>query len=196
MEMRGVEHVRDLRSNVILAANHPHEIDPLVLVAALPFAARHVPLIFVAKERKQYRHTGWRRYIYGGFFFKLLGALPASVGVCDYEKALHYHIAALQKGYSVCIFPMGRRHLTGDIEQAKGGVSFLTAHSGLPILPVRIIGLERMSYADFFLRRRKAVIVFGPPLYFTDISEARESNPNWTECERAAVRLMRKIMSL
>jgi 1-acyl-sn-glycerol-3-phosphate acyltransferase len=196
MECRGVENVKNLKTNAIFASNHANELDPLIIVSCLPFFSRHLPLVFVSREKDFYEKLGWRGKIYGGLFFKLMAALQVYTGINGYEKALKHHTQALKYGRNVCIFPMGKKHLDEDIHQTKGGVSYLAAASGLPIVPVRITGIEYMKDGDFLRRRRKLQLTFGEPVYFSELSGIDSSNPDKDLCEKAAVSLMKKIVAL
>lgn len=196
MEFSGVENVKTLKTNAIFASNHTDEFDPLIIVSCLPFFSRHLPLVFVSREKDFYAKLGWRGRIYGGLFFKLMAALPAYTGLNDYGKALKHHVEALKHGRNVCIFPMGKKHLDKDIHQVKGGVSYLAATSGLPIVPVRITGIEYMKGGEFWKRKRKLQVTFGEPVYFNELSGEDNQNPDEDKCEKAAVSLMEKIAAL
>ena len=134
--------------------------------------------------------------MYGGLFFKFMAAFQVYTGLNNYGKALKYHTEALTCGRSVCIFPMGKKHIDEDIHQAKGGVSYLAATSRLPIIPVRITGIEYMKSDDFWKRRRKLQVTFGEPIYFSELSGVDSTNPDRDLCERTAVSLMKKIVAL
>lgn len=196
MECRGVENVENLKTNAIFASNHANELDPLIIVSCLPFFSRHLPLVFVSREKDFYEKLGWRGKIYGGLFFKLMAALQVYTGIDSYEKALKHHTQALKHGRNVCIFPMGKKHLDEDIHQAKGGVSYLAATSGLPIVPVRITGIEYMKDGDFLRRRRKLQVTFGKPVHFKELSGADNTNPDKDLCGETACSLMKKIVAL
>jgi len=75
-------------------------------------------------------------------------------------------------------------------------VAYLAATSGLPIVPVRITGIEYMSGYDFWWRQRKLVVTFGELVYFRDLSEEVSTDPDKNSCEQAAVSLMQKIVVL
>jgi len=196
LSIRGLEHVHALSGPAVFASNHVSEIDPLLLVAALPPTSPRLPLIFVSREKGFYS-VNWRRVIYGGRFFRMMGAYPAQVGIQNYEKALATHLSMLRGGTSVSIFPMGGiRPRNGVPLKARGGVAYLAHATGCPVVPVRIEGAEEMRCRDFFTRRRHMRVTFGPPLYAQDFVE----NPHVTETENgfedAAVLLMQKVVSL
>lgn len=199
LKIRGLEHILAAQSNFILAANHTSELDAVLLVGSLPIYSSVLPLFFVSREKTYYQSFGWKRYIYGGKLFALLGALPAHVGLRNYKQALRDHIALLRAGGTVLIFPTGKIAIPGVVFPAKGGVSFLSLETGLPVIPVLIEGLDRLGIADILMRRRPITVTFGPPLQPSDLfrnSGAASIDPNSNEYTRAASLVMQRIAAL
>lgn len=199
LEIRGRENIKNLKGNTILASNHISELDPLLLVACLPFFSRHLPLFFISREKDFYATRGWRRLVYGGTFFRMMGAYQARVGLKNYKESLRHHLEVVRKGSNVCIFPTGRIYLPGETAKAKGGVSFLARETALPIMPIRIQGIERATFRDFVMRKRKLTVVFGTPLDSRGIFCNHEQvtlNNERNEYADAAETLMRKIAQL
>ena len=196
LEIRGIENIREMNTQAIFACNHSHELDPLIVVACLPWRSKYLPLIFVSREKSFYAGLGWRKRIYGGLFFKLMGALQAYTGLHNYNKALVHHLEALNAGRSVCIFPMGKRHIDTNLHNAKGGVAFLGEKTSIPIIPVRITGIENMRLNDLFLRKRHLRVTFGKPVYFTELKADESNGFERSEYEAAATLLMQKIVKL
>ncbi len=102
----GIENITE-DTAVIFAPNHTSKLDPFTLCAALPLGSRHLPLYFVSREKRFYNYTIVEKIIYGGWFFKLLGAYPAYSGNKDYEYSLQEHSRLLAEGKSVCIYTEG-----------------------------------------------------------------------------------------
>jgi 1-acyl-sn-glycerol-3-phosphate acyltransferase len=171
-KIRGVQNVKQMSGNVIFASNHVTELDPLLIVASLPFFSDKLPIIYVVMETKAYRENwkSWRRFLYGGFFFRMIGGYEAYRGLNNYKKALRNHLEAIDENKTVCIFPVGRRHGVDEIGEARGGASFLAKETGLPIIPIHIQGISRITTAkDYLLRKPKLKITFGKPLYAEDL---------------------------
>lgn len=176
-EVRGLENLQDIiklrsylnnKKGLIFAANHSSELDAIVVPAALPFFSGLLPIFYVSRLRDFYKTSGWRQFFYGGFFFKLWGAHAAVSGSQNYEQSLAPHIRILERGGSVLIFPEGRKTRNGNIQtEAHGGVAYLASRTACPVIPVRIFGDFNMPFGDFFLRRRRIVVIFGSPLVFT-----------------------------
>lgn len=151
------------RGPFIFAMNHTHELDATVFPLVLPFWSRHFPLFFVAASQERYKTFGWRSFFYGGKFFNALGAYSVFSGHQNYAYALQTHEEILKKGYSVCIFPEGRRTLDGNLQPARGGLGYLTYATGAKVVPVAIQGFYKLSLRDFFSDRAKVTLTVGEP---------------------------------
>lgn len=151
-------------SALIFAPNHSSEWDGPLVRVGLPFFWRTSPMYYVSQKKDFYDASGWRKYLYGGILFNLLGAYPVYSGHHDYAYSLQNFIALMQKGRCVCIFPEGIRTTTGAIGPAHGGVAFLSHTTQTPVVPVSMKGLVRLSMKDLFLRREPVVIRYGTPM--------------------------------
>lgn len=194
-EVKGVHHLEKIEGNIILASNHNSELDPLMLVAALPYFSHILPLAFVSRSKDFYKQSP-RGFLYGGKFFELMGAYPAYSGLNDYDKSLQHHLAALHNGKSVCIFPVGKKHKLDDCKNARGGVSYLALKTGVPIIPAKIDGLGGYKIKDYLFRKTKITISFGEAVYTTDIfpKSINSSLPiSHRACEKAAVKIMERV---
>jgi len=172
-KIRGLENLENLEGGFILASNHINEFDPVILLSAFPYRSYFWPVFFVAMTKENYKHKGLRgRLIYGGFLFRLLGALPAYLGVKDYAVSLRHHLEALNNGGIDYIFPEGKVNLGDKKRGAKGGIGFLAAETDRPVLPVYISGTEYNGFwSDLFLFKRKMRIVVGEPIFYNDSYE-------------------------
>ena len=101
-KVNGIEHVKAVKGNAIVASNHVTELDPLMIVASLPFFSNLLPLIYVVKDKGFYSSNwkGLRKTFYGGAFFRIIGGYEAYSGLNNYEKALANHLQAIEKGLS------------------------------------------------------------------------------------------------
>lgn len=167
--VRGLENIENLPSPLIFAPNHASETDPTLVRYALPLLSRFAPLFYPVRETPHYKSSafGWRRFIYGGGFFRAMGALPIRSGLKDYSQSLALYVHLLKRGCSVCIFPEGRMTKTGVIGEAHGGVSYLANETHLPVIPVSIKGTYRLGFKDLLTFRRTIIISFGKPLQIT-----------------------------
>jgi 1-acyl-sn-glycerol-3-phosphate acyltransferase len=70
---------------------------------------------------------------------RLWGGIPVHRG--EYDRALFDKVlAALNAGYPLLIAPEGGRSHTPGLQPAKPGVAYLVEQSGLPVVPVGIVG--------------------------------------------------------
>ncbi len=164
IEIKGQGNLEDKPGPFIFAMNHTHELDATTFPLMLPFFSRHFPLIFVAASQERYKTFGWRGFLYGGKFFNALGAFSVFSGQQNYAYALQTHERLLKQGYSVCIFPEGKRTLDGNLGPARGGLGYLAYASGVEVVPVAINTFYNITLKDFFLRKRKVVLQVGAPM--------------------------------
>lgn len=164
IEIKGVGELEGYPGPFIFAMNHTHELDATTFPLMLPFMSRHFPLVFVAASQERYKTFGWRGFLYGGKFFNALGAFSVFSGQQNYAYALQTHERFLKQGYSVCIFPEGKRTEDGELGPARGGLGYLAYVSKAAVVPVAINTFYKMTLKDFFLRKRKVVLVVGTPL--------------------------------
>lgn len=160
---------------LLFAPNHISEWDAVMVRCALPFGAFTFPLYYVAmtKDHYQIEKFGWRKYLYGGTFFKMLGAYPAYLGMRDYQASLVNHTELLEYGKSVCIFPEGKISVnTLKPSEAKGGVGFLAEYTDTDIIPVSLSGFERIPWGKVFtFQRPKVSVIYKDIVRIKDVLE-------------------------
>lgn len=173
LQIKGAHNLKNLKGNMIIASNHQSELDPLLIVACLPFFTRHFPIIYVTREKSFFSGENWKKWkqiLYGGAFFRMIGAYPTYVGLKDYKLALPHHLETLKIGNNVGIFPTGKKIKNKEeIVKVKGGVSFLAQQSNAPIVPVLIQGLENLNFKNFISRKMQVTVTLGKPLYLKNI---------------------------
>lgn len=203
LQVKGTHNLKNLKGNMIIASNHQSELDPLLIVACLPFFTRHFPIIYVTREKSFFMGKNWGKWkqiLYGGTFFRMIGAYPTYVGLKNYKLALKHHLETLKIGNSVGIFPTGKRVKNKEeIVKAKGGVSFLAQQSRAPIVPVLIQGLENLNLKNVFSRKMKLTVTFGNTLYLKDIIQNPDQmiiNDTRNDYEIAAAQVWKYIEQL
>ena len=167
------ENVLSLRRPVIFVANHCSEMDVFFVSSALLFRWRHLPIFFVTGGGKEfYSHFGWRSLIYGGLLFNALGAYPTFKGRRNYELSLLNHFQILEDGYSIYVFPEGRRNKEVDPDAVHGGSAYLARRFNIPIIPVTITDTYRTKPLEFFTFKRRIKVDFGRPVYPQEVLPA------------------------
>lgn len=115
----------------IVVADHPSDVDPILLGVALPR-----PLHFLADEVQFER-------AFVGRVIPRLGAVAIHKGSPD-RAALERALALLRRGEVVVLFGEGDLFRQAQVAPFGRGVAFLAARSGAPVVPVAIVGAERL----------------------------------------------------
>jgi 1-acyl-sn-glycerol-3-phosphate acyltransferase len=128
----GREHAK-VDGPLLVAANHRSFLDPFVIGTMLPW---NRPLHYVAKV--ELFEKPWQAWV-----LSRLGAFPIRRGQADTD-AMSTARGILDRGGAVCIFPEGTRIRTGSLGQPKRGAGRLALETGASVLPVAVIGTERV----------------------------------------------------
>ncbi|ADB50188.1 1-acyl-sn-glycerol-3-phosphate acyltransferase [Conexibacter woesei] len=152
----GREHIPD--GPVIFAANHRSFLDPFIIGTM-----SRRPLYYVAKEELFKKPLQ-------AWFLNSLGAFPVSRGNGDTET-IDTAKAILARGDSVLIFPEGTRVRPGPPGRAKRGVGRLVLETGVPVVPLALIGTTDVR-RGWRIRPRKIRIRAGQPLTFPKVENA------------------------
>lgn len=174
VEVRGVEHVRDLRRPVLFVANHQSLLDVPVIVRALPLRLRPwlAPAmgadafreLFLAAAPRALRRRARRHYRLTQLFFNTY-LLAEQSGI---KNALRHSGHLADRGYCPLIFPEGARTRTGELGPFRPGIGVFIEALGLPVVPVIVEGLfEILPIGAERAKRGTARVTFAPPLDFS-----------------------------
>ena len=88
---KAVEEIKNAQKKgkgMLLVANHTNELDGPFLRAFLPLPWLSDPMYYVAMTSEHYNKSvfDWRKYAYGGWLFRVLGAFPAYKGITKIHK--------------------------------------------------------------------------------------------------------------
>ena len=172
--VEGREHLDELTGPAIFAANHQSHLDTPVILSALPPRWRYRLAPAMAKEffkahfypeqfsRRAYVANSLNYYLASLFF----NAFPLPQREAGTRQTLRYIGSLVGSGYSVLIFPEGRRTDEGEIGRFLPGVGMAAARLQVPVVPVRLDGLDRILHHKWkFPRRGTARVVFGRPMW-------------------------------
>jgi 1-acyl-sn-glycerol-3-phosphate acyltransferase len=167
---------------VIVAGNHVSYLDPAVLGSACPRPVRFL----ISAQVWQHRSMNW--------FYRGMRSIPVDRSGGPTRAAIRAALAALEDGEVVGIFPEGGRTKPGHVDPALIGVGLIARLSGVPVIPVGIVGTERsMPVGAGFPRPAKVVVRFGRPLDPDAIAAGRTGR----EADTAfTTRLMADIQAL
>jgi long-chain acyl-CoA synthetase len=173
LTVSGREHLDGLTGPVVFAANHQSHLDTPVILAALPPRWRYRTSVAMAKEffKPHFfpEHYGWRarltnsvNYYLASLFFN---AFPLPQREAGTRQTLRYIGALLGEGQSLLIFPEGKRTQEGEINPFRAGIGMIGARLGVPVVPVRLVGVDRVLHQSWKMATPGAVrVTFGAPL--------------------------------
>lgn len=144
----------DPKQAYIFMSNHVSNLDPPVVIPALPGRTS----VLVKKEV-------FRVPILGRAM-RMASLVPVDrsnreAAIASIERAA----AVMRSGIHMAVFPEGTRSLDGKLLPLKKGPFYLALESGLPIVPITVIGTyEMMPKGRFVIKPGTARVVFHPPI--------------------------------
>jgi len=142
-----------LTGPIILATNHVNLFDPFFLMFSFP---RWIN--FMAKE-ELFRSPLLRPWL------RWAGSLSISRGgkIREKQKMLKSARNALEKGAILGMFPEGGRSRDGKLRKGKAGSAVIASKANVPILPVGIVGTDKIKGISWLLKRPDIVVNIGKP---------------------------------
>ena len=171
--VEGLDNLRTLDGPVIFAANHQSHLDTPVILDSLPPNLRYRVAPAMAKEffkphfyPEQFGRVAWftnsLNYYLASFFFN---AFPLPQREAGTRQTLRYIGHLLEDRYSVLIFPEGHRTDSGEISRFLPGIGMIASRLEVPVVPVRLDGLERiLHHSSRFPTIGHVRCAFGAPM--------------------------------
>jgi long-chain acyl-CoA synthetase len=176
IKVEGREHLASIRGPVIFACNHQSHLDTPVVLAALPVRWRYRTAVAMAKEffkphffPAEHTRLEWFTNSLNYYLAALVfNAFPLPQREAGARQTLRYVGDLIEHGYSVLIFPEGHRTEAGEIDRFRPGIGMIASRLGVPVVPVRLEGLERVLHHRWRMARPGRVrVAFGAPLKLT-----------------------------
>jgi long-chain acyl-CoA synthetase len=178
--IEGRENLQGLSGPVLVVCNHISDVDIGFVQMALPARLRnrmatatrgealealHSPATGRGFFRGMYDRMGWML----GVALLNLFPLPREAG---FRQSFAYAGEAMDRGYSVLVFPEGRYTVDGKIDSFRVGIGLLANNLGVPVLPMRIAGLFELKQAGKkFALPGKIQVRIGKPVSFAERSD-------------------------
>jgi long-chain acyl-CoA synthetase len=193
--IEGRENLRGWNGPMLVVCNHISDVDFAFVQAALParlgdriatatrgedLEALHTPAAGRGFFGKIYDRTRW---VLGVSLLNLF-PLPREAG---FRQSFAYAGEAVDRGYSVLVFPEGRHTVDGKMNPFRAGIGLLASNLGIPVLPMRIRGLFEVKQAG-----KK----FAPPWTISVRIGAPMKFPAGTAPERIAQELQDAVEAL
>ena len=144
---------------VILASNHLSFIDSIVIPLVAPR-----PVQFLAKSH-YFTGKGLRGWV-SRMFFTSIGAVGVDRGAGQSaQAALDQSKRILDTGAAFALYPEGTRSLDGRLYKGRTGVAWLAFTTGAVVVPVGLIGTDKLQPVGARIPRiRPVTVAFGEPI--------------------------------
>lgn len=142
-----------LKGPLVVAANHVHVVDGILLLFSFP---RWIN--FMAKE-ELFRYPFLRIIIRWAQAFSVhrRGTMK------DKREAVKQAKEILNKGLVLGMFPEGKRNHNGRLLRGKSGSAVIASQADVALLPVGIIGTEKVRGISWLWKRPSIVVNIGQP---------------------------------
>ena len=153
LKVDGLEHLAALKGPAIFASNHQSHMDVPVIMLAMPAKWRYSLAPAMAKEFFQ-AHFFPARFSRGEWFTNSLNyylscqffnAFPLPQREAGTRRTMRYMGEILSDDYSILIFPEGKR-TENAIAPFRPGIGMMGARLGVPVVPVRIEGVDKVLH--------------------------------------------------
>jgi len=181
--IKGRENLRGWEGPLLVVCNHIAGVDVGFVQTALPARLRHRIATATGGEALEALRTpapgrGFFGRIYDrtqwvlGVSLLNLFPLPREAG---FRQSFAYAGEAVDRGYSVLVFPEGRHTVDGKMNPFRAGIGLLASNLNIPVLPVRIVGLFEVKQAGRrFAGPWKISVRIGRPVRFAAGSDPGE----------------------
>ena len=179
----GRENLHGVRGPVLVISNHIGDVDVGFIHAALPVRLRHRIATATGGEaleilRSPDASRGWTGRLYDRLKWTLgvallnLFPIPREAG---FRKSFAYAGEAVDRGYSILVFPEGRHTEDGNLQPFRNGIGLLSNNLKIPVVPMRIDGLFEVKQAGKkFAAPGKVQVRIGKPMEFPPDWEPEE----------------------
>ncbi|QNG18511.1 1-acyl-sn-glycerol-3-phosphate acyltransferase [Rhodococcus triatomae] len=148
--------------NAIFASNHKAVLDSFFLPLVVPR-----PITFLAKS--EYFTGSGAKGAFQKWFFSAVGQVPIDrTGADAAQDALNAGLRVLSAGNLLGIYPEGTRSPDGRLYKGKTGMARLALESGAKVIPVAMVGTEKMNpIGSKMWRPAKVEVRIGEPIDFS-----------------------------
>jgi long-chain acyl-CoA synthetase len=193
--IEGRENLQGWSGPLLVVCNHIADVDPGFVLTALPSRFRNYIAIATGGEAlEKLRTPAADRDLFARIYDRIqwtlgvsllnLFPLPREAG---FRQSFKYAGEAVDRGYSILVFPEGRHTTDGKINPFRAGIGLLAKNLAIPVLPMRIDGLFEVKQAGKKVAPPGKISVrIGKPIEF-----AAESGP-----EQIAMKLRAAVETL
>ncbi len=186
-EAKGLENFP--KTNFILAPNHQSYLD--IIVCAYLCVPRK--FTFIGQVDKGRGIIGLLR----DALYSLAGVIPLNrKNESSKKQAFAKAVRAIKNGYSLIIYPEGKRSETGEVQKGKWGVAKLFLQTGVPVVPLGITGAFEIMPPHGKTKIKRAVkLNVGKPIFFKEaLEKAKNLNEGSEEYKNLCMDITDNIM--
>jgi long-chain acyl-CoA synthetase len=175
VKVRQRERLAELHEPALFIANHISMVDHGLILSALPWRFRHRLAIAMGGERLRgmghpAKDVNWLERVWLRLQYLLVVTLfnvfplPQKSG---FRRSFAHAGEAVDRGYSVLVFPEGRTTQDGALLPFMPGIGMLAAQLNVPVVPIKIEGLFELKQRNRHWAWPGTVkLTFGKPLRF------------------------------
>jgi long-chain acyl-CoA synthetase len=173
--IEGRENLHGWSGPLLVVCNHIADVDVGFVQTALPARLRNRIATATGGEALEALRTPAAGR---GFFGRIYDRMQWGLGVsllnlfplpreAGFRQSFAYAGRAVDRGYSVLVFPEGRHTVDGKVNPFRAGIGLLANNLNIPVLPMRIVGLFEVKQAGKnFARPGKIGVRIGRPMQF------------------------------
>jgi long-chain acyl-CoA synthetase len=173
----GGEQLAKVRGPALLISNHVTDVDAGLILSALPLCWRI--RLAIATQGELLRDWRWPAatlpwylrwkskvaYALGAALFNVF-SIPRQSG---FRQSFAYAGEAVDRGWSILIFPEGEETKDGQLQPFKAGIGLLASELNVPVIPIKLQGLfELKQKRELFPRPGTVSVTFGEPIRFSN----------------------------
>ena len=154
MQVDGLEHLAALDGPVDLrrqpskphghAGDHARAAGELALLARAGDGQGVLPRAFLSRQHSAGSEWFTNSLNYYLSLVEFFNAFPLPQREAGTRQTLRYIGEVLADGYSMLIFPEGKRTRTGEMAPFRPGIGMIGARLDVPVVPVRLDGLDKV----------------------------------------------------
>jgi long-chain acyl-CoA synthetase len=180
--VRGRAHLENEKGPLLIVANHITQVDIGFVLAALPPRIRHRVAVAMLGEMLETMRTPppdmrWHRRMIEKLSYYLVVSLfnvfplPQQTG---FRQSFAFAGESADRGYSIVVFPEGRRTQDGKLSPFRAGIGILAKNLNLPVVSMRIDGLFELKQARRKFAPGTVTVTIGAPKRFAPECEPEE----------------------